>query len=202
MASYQILTDIELTACIRSGDELAFTEVYSRYWKKLLAIAYHYTKDKIVAEEIVQEVFISLWNRRNKVKIKSLANYLATAIKFSVFKQLARQKRRLDIVRSISEPAPLSLDEQEIDARFLKEYITGIVEQLPDKCRLVFKYSRDNGLTIPEIARQMELSEKTVESHLTKALKTIRLDLDRSGLLTIIAGGICMASLSAGLIGL
>ena len=71
-------------------------------------------------------------------------------------------------------------EEEKIYARFLKEYVEGIVEQLQEKCRLVFEYSRRDGLTIPEISEKMNISPKTAEAHLTKALKTIRLNLKQS----------------------
>jgi RNA polymerase sigma-70 factor (ECF subfamily) len=180
------LTDIQLTELLKSGDQTAFTEIYNRYWRKLLAIAYNHTKDKSAAEEILQEVFLSLWQRREVVDIQSLSNYVATAVKFSVFKQLQRQRRRLEIEQSDYRVVPFTQDEAAIEARFLKEYINGIVERLPEKCGLVFKYSRESGMTIPEIAREMNIAEKTVESHLTKALKTIRLNLRESGILALI----------------
>jgi RNA polymerase sigma-70 factor (ECF subfamily) len=182
------LTDASLTDLLKAGDESAFTEIYHRYWHKLLAIAYHYTKDKSIAEEVLQEVFISLWERKKLVDIQSLNNYLATAVKFAVFKSLTRRKKHLEIDQSKSAPALVSTDNDVIDARFLQDYINGIVEQLPEKCRLVFKYSRTAGMSIPEIAQEMKIAEKTVEAHLSKALKTIRLQLGSKGALFILIG--------------
>lgn len=180
------LTDDALTDLLKAGDESAFTEIYHRYWHKLLAIAYHYTKDKSAAEEVLQEVFISLWERKSLVDIHTLNNYLATAVKFAVFKRLTRRKRVVDLDQTRSSDILVVKEGNMIDVRFLQDYINGIVEQLPEKCRLVFRYSRDSGMSIPEIAREMNIAEKTVESHLTKALKTIRLNLGRSGAVGII----------------
>lgn len=182
------LDDIQLMELLRAGSEPAFTEIYNRYWEKLLGIAYGHTKDKSTAEEILQEVFLSLWNRKEVIEVQSLQGYLATAVKFSIFKQHQRQRRRIEIEQSEYKVQLLSEDEDEIDARFLKEYINGIVEQLPEKCQLVFRYSRESGLNIPEIAKEMNIAEKTVESHLTKALKTIRLNLKASDILSVVIG--------------
>lgn len=182
------LTDESLTDLLKAGDESAFTEIYQRYWQKLLAIGYHHTKDKPAAEEILQEVFISLWERKKIVDIHSLNNYLATAVKFAVFKWLTRRKKYLDIDQSKSILTLVSTDNDVIDARFLQDYINGIVEQLPEKCRLVFKYSREAGMNIPEIAQKMNISEKTVEAHLTKALKIIRRKLRIRGALSLVIG--------------
>ncbi|WP_167019350.1 RNA polymerase sigma-70 factor [Chitinophaga sp. Cy-1792] len=164
---------------LREGDNIAFTEIYNRYWKQLLAIAFHHSGDKIIAEEIVQEVFIGLWNRRNELFIDNVAAYLATAVRLSVFKQYAREKRRTAIKEQITDPVISSWDEEKIYTRFQQQYIQGIIEELPEKCRLVFKLSREEGLSIPEIAQRMGIAEKTAEAHLTKALKVLRLRLNR-----------------------
>lgn len=181
MGVYVNFSDQELLEELRLGNRVAFTELFNRYWKKLLAISYTYTKDRSSAEEIVQEVFIGLWNRKDQLNIKTLEPYLATAVKFSVFKSIHQQKRREELAMLNYQTELVALDEEKIHAKFLQEYIDGIVEQLPEKCRLVFKYSRNDGLSIPEIAAEMDIAEKTVEAHLTKALKTIKKDLNNSG---------------------
>lgn len=183
-ANLKTLTDGELLS-IMGEEEVAFTEIYARYWKILLAIAYNHTKDKYAAEECVQEVFISLWDNKDNAMIHSLEAYLATAVKFSVFKMVHRQKRRQDIIASNHQVLPFSLDDGMIDAKFLQEYIDGIIELLPNKSGLVFRYSRNIGLTIPEISAKMNIAEKTVEAHLTKALKIVRSNLKEAGLIML-----------------
>lgn len=175
------LTEKELVTALVSGQENAFTEIYNRYWERLLGIAYNLTKDQVQAEEITQEVFISLWDRRGDVEIGSLGGYLATAVKFSVFKSLVRQRRRREILKENYSTLLFENTEDKIYTRFLKEYIDGVVEQLPEKCRLVFQYSRREGLSVNEVAQQLNISPKTAEAHLTKALKVIRLSLKSSG---------------------
>lgn len=185
MGSYHNFTDQELLGELRLGNKAAFTTLFNRYWKKLLAISYNYTRDRSAAEEIVQEVFIGLWNRKNELDIKALEPYLATAVKFSVFKSLHQQKRREELALQNYQVEHISLDEEKIQAKFLQEYIDGIVEQLPEKCKLVFKLSRMEGMSIPEISKELGIAEKTTEAHLTKALKTIKRDLTDSGSLMI-----------------
>lgn len=178
--------DQQLVDSLNRGDESSIAEIYDRYWLKLLSIAYNQTKDKAAAEEVVQEVLINLWDRRNKVKIDSLPNYLATAVKYSVLNNIQREKRRSVIAEEIYAPSTKSFDEEEIFARFLQDYINGIVETLPEKCRLVFKHSREQGKNIPQIAKELNIAEKTVEAHLTKALKTIRHTLKSTGIFTLL----------------
>jgi len=179
MTRYQQQTDADLIMSLREGNGDAFAEIYNRYWKQLLAIAYHHCRDKIIAEEIVQEVFIGLWNRRNELYIDNVNAYLATAVRLSVFKQYVRQKRRDQIKEQAADPIISTWDEEKIYTRFLQQHINGIVEILPEKCRLVFKLSRDEGLSIREVAQRMGIAEKTAEAHLTKALKVLKLKLNR-----------------------
>lgn len=170
----------DLRLAFRKGDDRAFTAVYFQYWDKLLAIAYKHTKDKSDAKEIVQDVFVSLWNRREEVEIQLLESYLATAIKFAVFKTLARQKRHLEIETSVfSHESEQSLEEQ-MDALFLKEYLEGLVEELPERCRLIFRYSRDHNRSNQEIACELEISEKAVEANITRAIKKLRFHIKNS----------------------
>jgi RNA polymerase sigma-70 factor (ECF subfamily) len=174
MPKYTLLPDDELIKRLRSGDEIAFSEIYNRYWEKLLAIGYYHTHDKQAAEDIVHDVMISLWKRKADLEIESLQGYLATAVKFSVFKAIARDKRRRDLMAGYDKDDRVSEIEQNLDARFLQDYLYGAVEKLPDKARLVFTYSRVEELSIAEIGKQMDLSPKAVEYHMTKALKSLR----------------------------
>jgi len=174
MSLFSNYSDSQLIFLLQKANEDAFTEIYNRYWETLFAIAFHYSGSKELSEEVTQDIFMDLWNRRSAIVIKDLPAYLATSAKFAIFKQLLKIKRRKQLLEQ--GPAPvISLSEEEtINARFLKEYLNGLVESLPEKCRIVYKYSRDEGMNIPEIAQAMNISDKTVESHLTKALKTLR----------------------------
>lgn len=166
---------------LRQSDRQVFADIYDFYWKKMLAIAYSLTKDKESAEEIVQEVFISLWNRRESVHIESLSHYLATAIKFSCFKVLKRAKRHDQIIAKEMMQTDYQLDQDQIDARFLEEYLHGVVATLPERCKLVFQLSREKHLPNREIAAQLHISEKAVEANITRALKVLRVQLRKVG---------------------
>lgn len=176
-------SDSQLIDSLKQGNEAAIAEIYTRYWQKLLAIAYNHLKDKALAEEVVQEVLIKLWDRRAQLQIQSLPDYLATAVKYSVFRALHRQKRKEEITQQVFRiNDQYEFDEERIYARFLQNYINGEVEKLPEKCQLVFKYSRQQGMSILQIAQKLNIAEKTVETHLTKALKFIRGSLRNAGL--------------------
>ena len=185
------LPEKDLVAAMVAGNEDAFTEIYNRYWERLLSIAFNLTRNQVQAEEVTQEVFISLWDRRGDVEILSLGAYLATAVKFSVFKSIVRQRRRQEILKENYTTVLFDNTEDKIYTRFLKEYIDGVVETLPEKCRLVFQYSRREGLSVGEVAKRLDISPKTAEAHLTKALKVIRLSLKGSGPLMLFLAQYC-----------
>ena len=98
MAEYTDNTEDYLLDRLRLGDDAAFTEIYNRYWEKLLAIGYYYTHNEQAAEDIVHDVMIGLWTRRSELAIHSLQAYLATAVKFAVFKAITRDRRRRPII--------------------------------------------------------------------------------------------------------
>lgn len=177
MYPYANYTDEQLLALTKDGNEPAFTEIYHRHFEKLFAIAYNFSKRKDVAEEIVQDVFMRLWDRRNLVEIASLSAYLATAVKFSVFAYLQKELRQKNILQKITPTSVAHSEESAIYARFLKAYIEEAVQALPEKCRIVYRYRRESGLSVKEIAEEMQLAPKTVENHLLRALQTLRIIL-------------------------
>lgn len=173
------MSDQQLLQGLKQGDESSFSEIYERYWQRLLGIAYHLIRDKDLAECIVQDVFVSLWHRRDTVEIVSLDSYLSTAIRFATYKTIYRNRRKEEIRQSFHVDTYSNIDEQQIDALFLKEYLQAGIEQLPSKCKLVFKLSRDAQQSNKEIAEQLEISEKSVEAHINRALKFLRKHLNK-----------------------
>lgn len=163
--------DPALLQALRAGDETAFTQIYKRYWRKLYIIAYQRLGSRHSAEDVVHEVFTSLWKNRSAAEIRSLYAYLAAATRYAVFNEVARSGRR--------SPAeiPDIAEDQTIDLNFLQRMIAEEIHQLPDRCRLVFRYSRETGLSNREIATRMGISEKAVEKHITKAISHLRLQL-------------------------
>lgn len=184
MGQYKDLTDIELVATLKTGDKTAFAEIYNRYWDKLFSIAGHKLDQLEDAEEVVQNIFISLWNRRETLEITSTLNsYLAVSVKYRVIKVLEKQYHQRKYTNSLGKRQSLDDSTQEwLEFTELKAQLEQLVKRLPDKCQLVYRMSRENGFSQKEIAGKLDISEKTVEAHLGKALKTIK-----SGLNTFIS---------------
>lgn len=170
----------ELLQNLRKGSDKAFTEIYDRHWKKLFYLAAHKLQNLAEAEEVVQDIFLDLWKRRTEVNITtSLSTYLAVCIKYRVINLLAK-RTLLHRYRWHNLQQPHLCDnstEQAIQFEALKEQLLKETAKLPDKCRLVFQLSRDEGYSHKQIAASLRISEKTVESHLSKALRSLRLGL-------------------------
>ncbi|HWW38177.1 RNA polymerase sigma-70 factor [Pedobacter sp.] len=181
MNSYGSLSDNELVDLLKEDQQQALSALYFRYWDKLLSVAGNRLDNPEIAEECVQDVFFSLWQRRNDLKLKySLATYLAVAVKYQVIKQLDKQYRLQDrkdkSLYASQEVFHPSADEHLLEKE-LMDRIEVAVNRLPEKCRIVFKLSREHGMTNKQIAADLDISEKTVEAHLSKAIKDLRNDL-------------------------
>lgn len=183
MKQYPIYSEEVLIKRLQNGDSNAFTEIYNRFWKLLFAIAYKHIGHKEGAEEIVQDIFMRLWDRRSDVDIRALGPYLATACKYAVFKQIAREKlRRETIAGQVSgwEPSTNEL-ESAIHARFLTQILDSAVDALPSQCKIVYKLSEQEHLKLPQIAQHLQISPNTARNHLARARQIIRATLKEAG---------------------
>lgn len=176
MRKYQIYDNQMLLNLLAESDEFAFTELYDRYWKKLFAVAYNRLKEIQSAEDIVHDVFTSLWVNREKNQIESLENYLATATKYMVLAKIKGKVRERNYNNTFQQTPVFELPvEASLHYKRLLEIVKIEVEKLPEKCRLIFNYSRNEGMPVRQIAETLNLSPKTVENQLNKALKHLKL---------------------------
>jgi len=184
MNRYKEHTDLELMDLLKNGDEIAFNEIYDRYWKLLFAVAASKLNDFTDAEEAVQDIFADLWKRKAKIVLTySLKSYLAGAVKYRVYEALGHRQRLLEkkaaLMGSTRELMTNSVEEA-YRLKILQEEILQAANQLPDKCRLIYKLSRENGYSNKKIASVLSLSEKTVENQITRALHFLRKKLSPS----------------------
>lgn len=177
MTEYKLYDDQHLVQLMRS-DERAFAEIYDRYWDKMLGVAYNRLGNLEEAEECVQDVLYKLWKLREDLDLVSLElrSYLARAIRNQAFNILDRRYR--ERVKhgnyTPTEDIYLLSPERELIIRELQQQIDDSINALPPQCQLVFKLSRQQGLSNKEIAETLNLSENTVKSHLKKANKDIQ----------------------------
>lgn len=170
-------TDIDLVKRLQENEEEALTIIYNKYWEVMYLAAYNLVKDRSVCEDIVQEVFISLWQRREKIQIKvSLKSYLYTSTVYKVYDHFNKNKKMIkdELFDGFENKIENSNPETKLMHQELITYLDTIVESLPDKCKEVYKLSRENMLSNKEIAEQLNISQRTVEGHISKALKILK----------------------------
>jgi RNA polymerase sigma-19 factor, ECF subfamily len=161
---------------IAQDNEEAFTAIYHHYWNKLYFLAHKHLRSAPAAEEIVQDVFLILWKKRKGLDIHSLPLYLAAMTRYAVYRYLAREKKYQRLNAGTVEPVTAN-DEKAIDDKLLLEIIEKLSNTLPEKCRLVFIHNKLLDQPLQQVAEQLNISTKTAEAHLTKALKAIRSQL-------------------------
>jgi len=173
---YRLLEDEVLLKFLRISDDLAFKEIYVRYWKDLYFSTISKINSKEVAEDIIQSVFTGLWEKRETHSIQNLSAYLHTAVKYQVInyiKSAISKKSHLLIVgeeqKKQESNTDLLLLLQELNAAIDKA-----LDQLPSKTQTIFRLSRFEQHSNKEISNIMHLSEKAVEYHISQSLKSLR----------------------------
>lgn len=178
MNEYLKIEDIELMDRIRSGDDIALKLIYKKYWNQLFSSAFNVLHDQQVCEDIIQEIFINLWNKREIIEIKvSLKSYLFASTRYEVYRQVRFSSVREDLFENIADRMASPSEYGNIEHRELLSQINSIVDKLSSKCKVVYKLSREEQLSHKEIASQLDISTKTVENHLNKALRQLRISL-------------------------
>lgn len=184
--SCDLLSDTELIAALKEGEEQAFGEIYERYWKELYRKANHILQDPDASVDVLQDVFLSLWQRRAQVDILALKPYLHQALRFSVLKAIRKLKtdrqfyeRLMEVTTEIIAENPLLFKEQQ-------QLIQNLIDNLPEDCKQAFLLSREQEMTYKQIANFLNISEKTVEKRISKSLKMIRASLNIETCITIL----------------
>lgn len=154
--------------------------MYLLYWEKVYAVCYNNVREAEPAKGMVQEIFKSLWERREELEIKtSIERYLMRSAKFKVFEYLRNtQSRKEHLEQALSGYCNAThCTENEVMFNSLKTKVDYLVDTLPCQCRNVYKMSREQGLSNKEIASSLLISERAVEYHITRALSTLRANL-------------------------
>ncbi len=174
------LSEKQVLETLRQGNESAYEMIFRTYYQPLCRYAYSFLQYKEEAEEVVQAAFITLWEKRSALAIEtSLKSYLYRMIRNSCLNVIKHAKVKQQHVAHELAVAEVSHESvsQKVHAAELETKITEAMKTLPEQCRLVFQLSRFEELKYQEIADQLQISVKTVENHMGKALKLMRLQL-------------------------
>ncbi len=174
MHFYNSLTEKELARLLKEDDKAAFTEIYKRFWKGLYQTSFNILRNDEDAQDITQNVFISLWHRRNQVEITSIKPYLHQAARFLVFKTIRDKKYDLQLAERLKEITVEIINDDPLIYKEQQQLLYQLLNSLPESCREVFVLSRFENYTYKQIAVYLNISEKAVEKRMTKTLKLIR----------------------------
>lgn len=165
-------------AVAENDDQTAFQELFRHFFPGMLSFATSYMKNKMMAEEVVEDVFVKLWeNRKMLPAIRNLNYYLYVATKHAALNALKKDKAQ-EVIFHIDELEEEILhfnrtpEDMMISEQTLKE-IEGIINSLPGRCRLIFRLVKEEGLRYREVAELLNISEKTVENQMTIALQKL-----------------------------
>ena len=157
---------------IRAGDVGAFEHLFRRYAEPLYDCAYGYVGSRDVAQEVVQQLFVTLWERRRVWQVSgTVATYLYRAVRNGSLNALRQNRRRVGLGERAHDAPSIEL---EVEAADLARVVARIVGRLPERCREVFRLNRYHHLTYAEVAQVLGLSVKTVELHMARALRELR----------------------------
>ncbi|PRZ01634.1 RNA polymerase sigma-70 factor (ECF subfamily) [Marinilabilia salmonicolor] len=172
---------------LKEGNEAAFEVVFKTYYARLQAFCREYVVDSSIAENIVQDSFMTLWNKKSQLREDTNLNaYLYTIVKNFSLKHLRNlktsdnhkeyEKNRAEEL-SLNAMALVELETSELEFKEIEQLIHETLEELPPRCREVFDLSRFGGLKNREIAEKLNITEKAVEANISRALKKLKVEL-------------------------
>ena len=168
--------DHQLMKRIKAGESLAYDVLFKKYYAYLCMIVYRMTQDKSRAEDVVQDVMLELWRKRESIEIKNaVKSYLHRSVRNKTLNLIRDEKMKFEGDEQLLEvPSGDSSVVQMMQGEDLAETLQKTYEKLPEKCRIVFALVKYEGLSYKETAQQLDISVKTVENQISKALRIFR----------------------------
>lgn len=182
-------SDKELVLRIQKDDMIAFYNIYERYSKRLFGFVLKYIKLEVDAEEIVQEVFVKIWESRNKIDAYSSFETFLFTIAYnstmSLLRKRVREKKYVDHIKAIQiRNAPTLIEE--IHFNELNEKLQSLLNDLTPRQKEIFHLSREEGLTHDEIARKLNISVNTVKKHMNNTLTFLKSHLNNGLIINLL----------------
>ncbi len=175
---------------LRVNDEQGLESIFLRYYKYLVVTGYNILEDDSLAKDVVQDVFFEIWKKRNALDIKiSLKAFLRRAVVNKCIDEIRKRKKVVFNDELLSTAVEGDVENVEFSGHQDSKIalVTKAIETLPEKCKLVFKLSRFEDMSHKEIAASLGISTKTIENHITKAMKTVRHFLAKHSTIGILA---------------
>lgn len=172
-----------------SGDKIVVNELYKKYSTRLYHFAYNYLKSEADALDVVQEVFINLWDNRKKLhKNSNLDAYLFTITKNTVISVFRKKLSEKEYIESLKNKVVVNgIDtETQVNYELLTQKLNQLIDQLPPQRKRVYILSKKQGLSNKRVANELKISVKTVEDHISKAKKFLKERLSEYGVCTLL----------------
>lgn len=181
MINYADLDDASLLELMKKDDQEAFTTIYNKYWYPLMQHVMKAVRIYSEAEDIIQEIFVSIWKNRARLEIRAaLSTYLFNSARYMAIRNIERNLTRSNYLQRLSDqidnggvPSPETL----LHMRELEERIEQAIESLPGKMKEIFNLSRKQQLSYREIATRLGVSEETVKKQVSNALNRLRIQV-------------------------
>lgn len=178
--SEKLSSDEILLNLIKEGDLDSFNILFERYWKKLYATVYSVCSDNEICSEVVHDIFLNLWLRREKLEIGNFKGYVTASARYHIYRHLknvAKSSLEYREVLEFGNQVAVNEGENNIRYRELEKKVEEELEELPSRCREIFTLSRMEQLSNDEIAARLDISKRTVENQLTHALRHLRVSM-------------------------
>ena len=169
-----------LIKAIKCGDDWAYKYVYLKYYDRLCIYILNFTQDRTLAEDIVQDTFLTLWIKKETLQLDRSLNGYLYKLAYNKFVDIYRKTKKMDSqLENIRREALIELLENNDDTYYKKlSMVEHAIEELPTRCKEIFILNKINGLRYKEIAEKLGISTKTVENQIGKALSFIRKQID------------------------
>jgi RNA polymerase sigma-70 factor (family 1) len=176
----EFYSDEDLLTLLKSGEISAFDTLFNRYQKKAYRMALYRLREKEAAEEVVQELFVNLWIKRDKIIIhQTFSSYLFAALKYTILNYIRHEAVRDKYIAFIEKDLSDMDDstQEQISADDFESNLNSAIKELPEQCGKVFSMRHKEQFSVKEIAENLSISPNTVKNHLSKAQKLLRLQL-------------------------
>ena len=177
-----LMSNSELLNLLKEGDMLAFDAIYERYCKRIFAFVVRYVKSETDAEEIVQEVFLKIWENKNKIDVySSFESYIFTISynsTISLLRKRVTEKKYIDYLKNLQVAENVFELTDEVYYTELNGQIQSLLSELTPRQKEIFLLSREEGLTHDEIAKKLGISSNTVKNHIVTTLNFLRANID------------------------
>jgi RNA polymerase sigma-70 factor (ECF subfamily) len=188
MSSSENDIDLNLLSLVKQNDHRAFEMIFDRYWYRMYRYAFAVIRSREDAEEIVQDLFASLWLKREELAILNLSHYLFVAVKRRIIDRARSQFTKAkywEYCKNHISGYDTSTEETVV-YNDLTDQLEAAIRALPEKSQLIFRLNRFEGRSVSEISKSLKLSERAIEYHITRSLEHLRMHLRNFTLMLVL----------------